>query len=143
MWKIHCQKTIQNFWDAILVNAHFDSQCLMTIVLCGDLRLPERFRASELVSLGSRIRHRLMLEPYSKEMLRNYLEHALLEAGAAHLMSRPLVATLVDHASGNLRVLNTMAAELLAAGAQKQLTQLDEKLFLETFARQPRKVRAS
>lgn len=127
----------------LLVNAHFDSQCLMTIVLCGDLRLPERFRASELVSLGSRIRHRLMLEPYSKEMLRNYLEHALLEAGAAHLMSRPLVATLVDHASGNLRVLNTMAAELLAAGAQKQLTQLDEKLFLETFARQPRKVRAS
>jgi len=127
----------------LLVNAHFDSQCLMTIVLCGDMRLPERFRASELVSLGSRIRHRLLLEPYSKELLRNYLEHALHEAGAAHLMSQPLISTLIDHASGNLRVLNTMAAELLAAGAQRELTQLDDKLFLETFARQSRKVRTS
>jgi len=127
----------------LLANAHFDSQCLMTIVLCGDTRLPEKFRASELVSLGSRIRHRLLLEPYSKELLRNYLEHALREAGAAHLMSQPLISTLVDHASGNLRVLNTMAAELLAAGAQRELTQLDDKLFLETFARQSRKVRAS
>lgn len=127
----------------LLANAHFDSQCLMTIVLCGDMRLPERFRASELVSLGSRIRHRLLLEPYNKEVLRNYLEHALHEAGAAHLMSQSLISTLIDHASGNLRVLNTMAAELLAAGAQRELTQLDDKLFLETFARQPRKVRAS
>lgn len=127
----------------LLANAHFDSQCLVTIILCGDMRLPERFRTSELVSLGSRIRHRMVLAPYSKEMLRNYLEHALKEAGAAHLMNQPLVNTLVDHASGNLRVLNTMAAELLAAAAQQQLTQLDEKLFMETFARQTRKARAN
>ncbi len=123
----------------LLTNAHFDSQCLVTIVLCGDMRLPERFRASELVSLGSRIRHRMILEPYPKEILRSYLEHSLQEAGASHLMSQPLLSTLVDHASGNLRVLNMMAAELLTAGAQRELTQLDEKLFLEIYARSPRK----
>jgi general secretion pathway protein A len=126
----------------LLANAHFDSQCLVTIVLCGDMRLPERFRASELVSLGSRIRHRMVLEPYPKEVLRGYLEHALHEAGASHLMTQPLISTLVDHASGNLRVLNMIAAELLTAGAQRELPQLDEKLFLEIYARSPRKARS-
>jgi len=36
-----------------------------------------------------------------------------------------------------LRLLNTMAAELLFTAAQKQLKQLDEKLFLEMFSRHP------
>ncbi|OEU53998.1 MAG: general secretion pathway protein GspA [Desulfuromonadales bacterium C00003096] len=121
----------------LLGSADFDSRCLLTVVLSGDLRLPERFRSSALVSLGSRMRLRMMLEPYSKDVLHNYMKHALQEAGAPHLMSQTLVETLVDHASGNLRLLNTMAADLLDAGAQKELTQLDEKLFLEIFSRNP------
>jgi hypothetical protein len=32
-----------------------------------------------------------------------------------------------------------MAADLLAEGAQKQVKQLDEKLFLQLFSRHPRK----
>jgi type II secretory pathway predicted ATPase ExeA len=121
----------------LLGSADFDSQCLLTIVLSGDMRLPERFRSSALVSLGSRMRLRMMLEPYVKDVLHSYMKHALQEAGAPHLMSQTLVETLVDHASGNLRLLNTMAADLLDAGAQKELTQLDEKLFLEIFSRNP------
>jgi type II secretory pathway predicted ATPase ExeA len=121
----------------LLGSADFDSQCLLTVVLSGDMRLPERFRSSALVSLGSRMRLRMMLEPYGKDVLHNYMEHALQEAGAAHLMTQTLVETLVDHASGNLRLLNTMAADLLDAGARKELTQLDEKLFLEIFSRNP------
>ena len=121
----------------LLGSADFDSQCLLTVVLSGDMRLPERFRSSALVSLGSRMRLRMMLEPYVKDVLHSYMKHALQEAGAPHLMSQTLVETLVDHASGNLRLLNTMAADLLDAGAQKELTQLDEKLFLEIFSRNP------
>ena len=34
---------------------------------------------------------------------------------------------------GNYRVLTQMAAELLAAATQRQLDQLDEKLFLELY----------
>jgi hypothetical protein len=45
--------------------------------------------------------------------------------------------TLSDHAAGNLRVLNTMAAEMLLEGARKEMPQLDEKLFLEMFSRHP------
>ena len=121
----------------LLGSAHFDSQCLLTSVLCGDTRLPERFRNTALVSLGSRMQVRMKLEPYARGDLLNYLEHALSQAGASHIMTKTLMETLADHAAGNLRLLNTMAAELLARGAQKQVTQLDEKIFLEVFSRNP------
>lgn len=42
--------------------------------------------------------------------------------------------TLCDHAAGNYRILTTMAAELLVAATQRDLPQLDEKLYLEVFA---------
>ncbi len=42
--------------------------------------------------------------------------------------------TLCDHALGNYRVLTAMAAELLTTAAYKELTQMDEKLYMEVFA---------
>ena len=41
---------------------------------------------------------------------------------------------LCDHAAGNFRIMTTLAAELLAAAAQRELPVLDEKLYLEIFA---------
>ncbi len=117
----------------LLSSAHFDSRCLLTTLICGDTRLPGRFRQSDLVSLGSRIRVRNVVEPYHRHETMDYLEHSLKEAGADHLMSATLKETLVEHAGGNLRMLNNMAAELLAKAAQEELTQMDEKLFLSTF----------
>jgi type II secretory pathway predicted ATPase ExeA len=101
------------------------------------MRLPQRLRSEELVSLGTRIRSRLILEPLSKEHLMAYLDHALEAAAAPHLMTEPLKETLTEHCLGNLRVLNMMAAELLETAAQRELAQLDEKLFLECYSRQP------
>ena len=49
-------------------------------------------------------------------------------------MTPALRHTLCDHAAGNYRILTTMAAELLAAATQRELPQLDEKLYLEVFA---------
>ncbi|NTU49043.1 MAG: hypothetical protein HGA84_08590 [Syntrophobacteraceae bacterium] len=48
---------------------------MLTTVIAGHLRLPERFRASPLVSLGTRVRVRLNLEPLSRDHLMDYLEH--------------------------------------------------------------------
>jgi len=79
----------------------------------------------------------MKLEPRGRDDLLNYLEHAISQAGAPHLMTQTLMETLVDHAAGNLRVLNSMAAEMLLEGAGKEITQLDEKLFLEMFSRHP------
>ena len=119
----------------LLGSDEFDSKCLLTSVLCGDMRLPERFRNTALVSLGSRMRVRMKLEPHRRDDLLNYLDHALSEAAAPHLMTKPLMETLVDHAAGNLRVLNSMAAEMLLEGSKREVAQLDEKLFLEMFSR--------
>ena len=121
----------------LLGSEHFDSRCLLTSVLCGDMRLPERFRNAALVSLGSRMRVRMRLEPHRRDDLLSYLDHALSEAGAPHLMSKPLMEALADHAAGNLRVLNSMAADMLLEGSRKEMAQLDEKLFLEMFSRHP------
>jgi len=118
----------------LLSSSEFDSRCLLTTVLSGDTRLPERFRSTSLVSLGSRIRLRMMIEPYDPQILFGYLKHCLEQAGACHLMTESLMETLSEHASGNLRMLNTMAAELLDKAAQQELPKLDEKLFLETFS---------
>ena len=121
----------------LLGSDHFDSQCLLTSVLCADMRLPERFRNTALVSLGTRIQVRMTLQPYGRDDLLDYLDYALAQAGAPHLMTKTLMETLADHAAGNLRVLNTMADEMLLEGASREMPQLDEKLFLEMFSRHP------
>ncbi len=121
----------------LLSSAAFDSQNLITTVICGDNSLPERFRTRSLVSLGSRMQIRLKLGPHSKEALIDYMEHSLNQAGAPQLMTSGLIRTLVDHSAGNQRVLNNMSAELLDAGFEKELPQLNEKLFLEVFSRKP------
>jgi len=121
----------------LLNSMDFDSRNLLTTIICGDTRLPERFRASSLISLGSRIQCRLQLEPYTREEQMEYMQHNLTRAGAPQLMTNSLMQALVDHSGGNQRVLNNMAAELLAAGLEKELPQLDEKLFIEIFSLKP------
>lgn len=118
----------------LLTSARFDSQPLLCVVLAGDARLIEKLRREELIPLGSRIRTRLATEHASREELQACLAHLLAGAGNARLMTSALQQTLCDHAAGNYRILTTLAAELLAAAAQRDLPQLDEKLYLEVFA---------
>ena len=118
----------------LLASARFDSQPLLCVVLAGDARLTEKLRRDELLPLGSRIRTRLSLEHASHEELAACLSHLLAAAGNASLMTSQLRQTLCDHAAGNYRVLTTMAAELLAVAAQRDLAKLDAKLYLEVFS---------
>jgi type II secretory pathway predicted ATPase ExeA len=118
----------------LMASAKFDSQSLLCVVIAGDARLPEKLRREELIPLGSRIRTRLATEQASREELAACLQHLMNTAGNASLMSAGLQHTLCDHAIGNYRLLTTMAAELLAVAAQRDLPQLDEKLYLEVFA---------
>jgi type II secretory pathway predicted ATPase ExeA len=118
----------------LLSSARFDSQSLLCIVLAGDARLLEKLRREELIPLGSRIRTRLATEAATREELIACLEHLLAAAGNASLMTRELRQTLVDHAAGNYRILVSMAAELLMTAAQRELTTLDEKLYLQVFS---------
>jgi type II secretory pathway predicted ATPase ExeA len=116
-----------------LSSARLDSHLLLTTVLAGDLRLVEKFRTDDLLPLASRIRVRLTLDRATPDELEQCLRHAMTKAGAPKLMTAELVTTLCEHAAGNYRALMTMANDLLAAGAQREAKQLDEKLFFETY----------
>jgi type II secretory pathway predicted ATPase ExeA len=118
----------------LLCSDCLDSRMLLTVVLGGDGRLTERFRTDELLSLGSRMRVRLNLEPMTPAQLHEVLSHRLKAAGAAKLMTRGLEQTLCEHAAGNLRVLMTMSDQLLAEGLRREAAQLDEQLYLEVFS---------
>ncbi len=118
----------------LLSSARLDSHLLLTVVLAGDQRLIERFRAEDLLPVGSRMRVRLARERSTPEELQECLRHTLQKAGATKLMTPEVIATLCDHAQGNLRALMNMAGELLALAAQREAAQIDEKLFFELFA---------
>jgi hypothetical protein len=62
------------------------------------------------------------------------LYFALETAGNSQLMTDELILTLSAHAANNLRVLNQMAAELLATAARQNLPRLDETLFFTLFS---------
>lgn len=158
-WKEHCQSTLMRpvllIDEAqevsspcltelrLLQSACFDSESLLFTILCGDGRLPDRFRTLELLPLGSRIHARLYLTPLSPEQLQDYLNFALEQAGNPQLMTPELIRTMAAHALNNLRVLNHMAAEMLAAAATRNLPRLDVSLYFEFFAQTAAKPRRS
>jgi len=125
----------------ILGSERFDSENLLTVVLCGDGRLPDRFRSADLLPLGTRIRTRHTLQPYTRDDLLGFLEHILSRAGAPQLCTPGLCGVLADHCAGNPRILCTMAEELLEIGARRERSVLDEALYLDVFDRTPKKAR--
>jgi general secretion pathway protein A len=159
-WKAHCQSILarpvllideaQEASSAcltelrLLQSACFDSESLLFTILCGDGRLPHRFRTPDLLPLGSRIRARLQLTALTPEQLEDYLLFALSQAGQAQLMTPELIRLLAAHALNNLRVLCHMAAEMINAAAERNLPRLDEALYFELFtptASKPRRTR--
>jgi general secretion pathway protein A len=122
----------------ILASADFDSRSILTVVLCGDARLTQQFRRDDLIPIASRIRVRLSLDYLTPKELLEWLRHVLEQAGNPQLMTPELMATLAEHAAGNLRVLATMANELLALAASREIAKLDQKLYLEAFTPVPR-----
>jgi general secretion pathway protein A len=117
----------------LLSSDRFDARQLLAVVLSGDGRLVDKLRREELLPLGSRIRSRLKLDATEPDELVAALDHMLAAAGNEALMTRELINTLSEHALGNYRVLTGLSGELLAAAAQKELPQLDEKLYFEVF----------
>lgn len=118
----------------VLASKELDAKALLTVVFAGDARLPERFRAADLLPIGSRIRRRLKIEPASRDELLACLDHLLDAAGAPQLMTSELKATLAEHAAGNYRVMMNLADELLTAAAERDLPRLDEKLYFDLFS---------
>ncbi len=60
-------------------------------------------------------------------------QETLKKARAADLIAKPVRDALVEHAAGNYRVMMTAAGELLLAAAEREVAQIDEKLYFEIF----------
>ena len=117
----------------LLGSVHFDSDCLLTTVLCGDTRLTDRLRETALLPLGTRTRSRLILSSFSPDELHSHLEHLLSASGAPQHKTDDLKKTIVEHCAANPRILMQHCAELLDHAMRKDLQVLDEKLFIDTF----------
>ena len=117
-----------------LCSKELDARQLLCVVFAGDQRFVERLRHPDLLPLGSRIRRRLVLDYAARDELLACLDHLLAAAGCPTLMTTELKHTLSEHAAGNYRVLMNLCDELLTVAAERELPQLDDKLFLETFA---------
>ncbi|MBI3558751.1 MAG: ATP-binding protein [Deltaproteobacteria bacterium] len=120
----------------LLTIERFDSVCLLTIVLAGDVRLTNAFKEENLIPLGTRMRTRLAVEPWMKPQLIELLREAVRHAGNPNLVSAGLIETLAEHAAGSPRVMMNLAADCLAIGALKEMPKLDEGLFFELFPQQ-------
>jgi general secretion pathway protein A len=121
----------------LLASAELDARSILTVVLAGDERLVEKLQTDDLLPLASRIRCRLRCEAVSSQQLRDCLRNHLKHAGNPRLISEGVITALCEHATGNYRVLMTMANDLLAAALQREAEQIDEKLFFEVFDIRP------
>jgi len=117
----------------LLSSTNLDSRSILSVVLAGDSRLTDRLHHADLLPIASRIRTRLRTEPASPGQLNECLAHLLDKAGNPRLMTPQLQTALCEHAAGNLRLLMNMANELLDAAVRREVDQIDEKLFFETF----------
>jgi general secretion pathway protein A len=122
----------------LLTSTELDSRSILTVVLAGDERLHARLETPELVPLASRIRTRLRTEALAPAQLLKFLQHLLEAAGNARLMTAGLQQTLCEHAAGNLRLLMNMANELFLTACNQELVTLDDKLYLQVFAPEPK-----
>jgi general secretion pathway protein A len=127
----------------LLSSVDLDSRCILTLVLAGDRRLAARLEEVELLPIASRIRSRLRTEALTAPQLLQCLNHLLKMAGNPKLMASSLLQTVCEHAAGNLRLLMNMGNELLAAAIHQERDQIDEKLFFEVFALDPKPAKKS
>lgn len=125
----------------LLASADLDSRSILTIILAGDQRLAARLEEPDLLPIASRIRSRLRLEALPPKQLHECLTHLLKTAGNPKLLSPALLQTLCEHAAGNLRLLMNLANDLLAAACQQERELIDEKLYFEVFALDPKPTR--
>ncbi len=127
----------------LLASTDLDSRSILTIILAGDQRLPHRLEEPDLLPIASRIRSRLRLEALPPKQLQECLAHLLKSAGNPSLLSPSLTQTLCEHAAGNLRLLMNMANDLLVAASHQERETLDEKLYFEVFALDPKPAKKS
>jgi len=115
----------------LLSSLEFDSKLALTVIFAGDRRLADKLQTPDLLPLASRMRIHLRLRTATPQDLSACLVHLLEEAGNKQLIDKELLINLAERSLGNFRALCTLANDLLMEAARRELTHIDEKLFLE------------
>jgi len=125
-----CPSRYRRFLRSARRAAHLAAVALAALGLLATTPTAARAEAGRACATDA---SRLCRGTQGRQELLACLQHLLKTAGNASLMTTELMKTVCDHSAGNHRIMTTMASELLAAAAQKERTQLDEKLYLEVF----------
>lgn len=125
----------------LMASADLNSRTILTIILAGDQHLTVRLEEPDLLPIASRLRSRLRLEALPPKQLQECLNHLFKAADNPKLLTAALIQTLCEHAAGNLRLLMNLTNDLLVAASQQERDVLDEKLYFEAFALDPKPVK--
>ena len=126
----------QEMFDAVLAELRLlageqlDAGWLLTVVLCGDDRLPERLATATLAPLANRIRVRVHLEEQAVETLEEVLMHQVETAGNPAAFAPEVIRTLAEQAGGNLRSLMHLADQALSLAIDREATVVDQEVLL-------------
>jgi type II secretory pathway predicted ATPase ExeA len=123
----------------LLSSIELDSKIIITIILCGDNRLVDKLKLPDLAPFFSRMRIKMQQESLVKEELEEIITKSIARAGFPSLMSDDLIRILSEHSGGNIRSMMIMANNLLHEGFKRELNQLSESIFLETFGQTRKK----
>lgn len=105
----------------ILLNYHWDSRALLSLVLVGRPELRDRLALRRNRSLHSRLHHRLEIAPLSPEDSAEYLRMRLRRIGCDRELFAPdAVALLHEATAGSMRDLDRLAAAALRETARKK-----------------------
>jgi type II secretory pathway predicted ATPase ExeA len=105
----------------ILLNYHWDSRALLSLVLIGLPEFRDRLALRRNRSLHSRLQHRLEVAPLTPEDTAEYLRMRLRRAGCdRELFASDAVALLHEATGGAMRDLDRLAAAALRETAKKK-----------------------
>jgi type II secretory pathway predicted ATPase ExeA len=110
----------------ILLNYHWDSRALLSLVLVGLPELRDRLALRRNRSLYSRIHHRFALDEATLADTGEYLGYRLRQAGAEReLFAADAIAEIHEHAKGSLRETDRIAAAALKYAARRKKKNVD------------------
>lgn len=105
----------------ILLNYHWDSRALLSLILVGLPELQDRLGLRRNRSLSSRLHHRFQIAPLTVDDTRAYLEQRLGQAGqTTALFSHEALGRLHQLTSGVLREVDRLATFALRESAKKK-----------------------
>jgi general secretion pathway protein A len=123
----------------ILLNYHWDSKALLSLLLIGLPELEDRLAMRRNRALYSRLPWRLYIEPLRPDDTAEYLRLRLAKAGCEReLFSSDAIAMLHEASSGALRDIDRIATCALREAARKKRKLVERDVITKILATEPK-----